>query len=443
MPESDPLAGNHPKPMLQKTGLLMQCRTSSWSTLLLILTLVALPKAGILVRGIPITWGYLVVIVLGMIGFTEWLQGLRSNTSCRLSVLPLACLIPFQSILIGTFIVLGYERPGYALSLMFSFMAMPYLMAGLANSIPIQASAGLWLRDSVRFVLVYGMLIFLISNISGWFIELPGLTTMLGGDVPLAGKNNDRYGIYKFTSTYSNGNIYGICLLMLLPLYARLETGWFKLLAKLSIVLTLSRTAWIGLVLYDCGVLFKAAMERRFHQILRSLLALGIDLVVIKLVSSFTRWGSSGVIDKNLGGRLPQLGILADLKERWLEGDYVGFLLPVKAFIRIYEMTYLGILEGFGVLGLIFFILAMGCPVYFIGRIARESGNPWLQAACLSMILYLIVAFSDGALVNAPVMAFYWALVFFSLSAYERNLSGDTTQARQQPSRSFRLLKSR
>ena len=427
--------------MLQKTGLLRQGISRSWSTLLLILTLVALPKAGILVRGIPITWGYMVVIGLGMIGFIEWLQGLWANKACRLSLLPLACLIPFQSILIGTFIVLGYERPGYALSLIFSFVAMPYLMAGLANSIPIQASAELWLRNTVRFVLLYGMLIFLTSNISGWFIELPGLTTMLGGDVPLAGKNNNRYGIYKFTSTYSNGNIYGICLLMLLPLYARLETGWFMFLAKLSIVLTLSRTAWIGLVFYDCGVLFKVGMERGFNQILRSLLALGIDLVLIKVVSAFTRWGSAGVIDKNLGGRLPQLGILDGLKERWLEGDYLGVLLPVKAFIRIYEMTYLGILEGFGVLGLVFFILAMGYPVYCIARIARKSGNPWLQSVCLSMILYLIVAFSDGALVNAPVMAFYWALVFFSLSAYERNLSGDITEQQQQRSGSFQLPK--
>jgi hypothetical protein len=80
-------------------------------------------------------------------------------------------------------------------------------------------------------------------------------------------------------------------------------------------------------------------------------------------------------------------------------------------------MTYLSILDGFGVLGLVFFILAMGFPVYHLARIARQSGNPWLQAVCLSMILYLIVAFSDGALVNAPVMAFYWALVFFSLRA--------------------------
>ena len=217
--------------MLQKTGLLRQGKAHSWSVLVLILTLVALPKAGFLVRGIPITWGYLVVIGLGVIGVTEWLQGLRSNTSIRLSVPPLAWLIPFQTILVGTFTLLGYERPGYAASLFFSFVIMPYLMAGLANTIPLPAPAGLWLRNAVRFVLLYGMLTFLISNISGWFIELPGLTTMLGGDVPLSEKNNNRYGIYKFISTYSNGNIYGICLLMLLPLYARLEHGGFVFLA--------------------------------------------------------------------------------------------------------------------------------------------------------------------------------------------------------------------
>jgi hypothetical protein len=424
--------------MLQKTGLLGQGKAHSWSLLVLILTLVALPKAGFLVRGIPITWGYLVVIGLGVIGFSEWLQGLRSNKSIRLSLPPLAWLIPFQTILVGTFIVLGYERPGYAASLIFSFVIMPYLMAGLANSIPLPAPAGLWLRNAVRFVLLYGMLTFLISNISGWFIELPGLTTMLGGDVPLSEKNNNRYGIYKFISTYSNGNIYGICLLMLLPIYARLEHGGFVFLAKLSIVLTLSRTAWIGLVLYDCGGLLKASFERRTRQVSQALLALGIDLVVIKLVSAFTLWGSAGVLDRNLGGRLVQFSVLDGLKERWREGDYLGILLPVKAFIRIYEMTYMGMLESFGVLGLVFFILGMGFPVYYIGAIARKSGNHWLQAVCLSMVVYLIVAFSDGALVNAPVMAFYWAMVFFSLSAYQRIQSSDQAYTRTHDAGSFK-----
>lgn len=429
--------------MLQIVGFLRQCVTNSWSTFLLILTLVALPKAGIIIHGVPITWGYMLLIVLGLLGFAEWLRGLHADDSCRLSLRPLACLVPFQLILIGTFIALGYERMGYAASLFFSFVIMPYLMASLAHGVLIKASSVTWLRNSVRFAIIYGVLLFATSNTSGWFLEVPGLTTMLGGDVPLAGKNNNRYGVYKFISTYSNGNIYGLCFLMLLPLYKMIDSARFVLLAKLTIILTLSRTAWIGLIFYDVIILGKSFPVKNRKGFSRGLLALAVDLAAIKGVASLIPWPKDGLLDKNLGGRLPQFNIISIIKQNLVDGNYLNILLPTKPFLTVYEMTYLSILDGFGVLGLIFFILAMGCPVYFIGRIARESGNPWLQAACLSMILYLIVAFSDGALVNAPVMAFYWALVFFSLSAYERNLSGDTTQARQQPSRSFQLSKSR
>ena len=83
----------------------------------------------------------------------------------------------------------------------------------------------------------------------GRFVEIPFLTVNFHDVGTLeTTKYIDRGGIFKLISTYNNGNVYGVCLLMLLPFYNSVEPSKLKrMIVKLSLLLTLSRTVWFGL----------------------------------------------------------------------------------------------------------------------------------------------------------------------------------------------------
>src|SRR5690606_34127372 len=107
-------------------------------------------------------------------------------------------------------------------------------------------------RMAVLLVSAYGIFLFFYKLATDSFIEIPYLTVNAGDVGELEGKSIDRGGVFKLISTYNNGNVYGISLLMLLPLYTFLEKRLSSVLTvKASLVLTLSRTVWAGLVVYE------------------------------------------------------------------------------------------------------------------------------------------------------------------------------------------------
>src|SRR5690606_38415621 len=86
------------------------------------------------------------------------------------------------------------------------------------------------LRAAVLLVSVYGIFLFFYKLLTGSFIEIPYLTVNAGDVGEMEGKSIDRGGIFKLISTYNNGNVYGISMLILLPLYAYLEPRLSRLL---------------------------------------------------------------------------------------------------------------------------------------------------------------------------------------------------------------------
>ncbi|MCK4632346.1 MAG: hypothetical protein KAT79_03695, partial [candidate division Zixibacteria bacterium] len=118
------------------------------------------------------------------------------------------------------------------------------------------------LRKGLLLIAVYGIFLFIYRLVTGDWIEIPFLTVNYGDLGGLDYKHINRGGIFKLISTYNNGNIYGICVLMLLPLYERLEKkGWKVWIVKASLLLTLSRTVWIGLVVYELAMQFYIRRE--------------------------------------------------------------------------------------------------------------------------------------------------------------------------------------
>ncbi len=71
-------------------------------------------------------------------------------------------------------------------------------------------------------------------------------------------KDINRGGLFKLISTYNNGNVYGAAMLILLPLFDAIETRkWRKLFLRIALVLTLSRSVWIGLVMLQLVYLLR------------------------------------------------------------------------------------------------------------------------------------------------------------------------------------------
>jgi len=108
------------------------------------------------------------------------------------------------------------------------------------------------LRRGIFFIALYEIFLFFYKIITGTFLLIPFLTTNYHDIETLEfGKSIAPGDFFKLISTYQNGNLYGLCLLMMLPLYTLIEKNHFKqMLVTASLMLTLSRTIWIGLFLY-------------------------------------------------------------------------------------------------------------------------------------------------------------------------------------------------
>jgi hypothetical protein len=80
-------------------------------------------------------------------------------------------------------------------------------------------------------------------------------------------------------------------------------------------------------------------------------------------------------------------------------------------------MVYVSVLDIFGLVGLVAFILAMTGPLllYATGTLPHAA-TPYKRALALGLVLYLLVAMSDGALLFIPVMAIYWFVASLLLS---------------------------
>ncbi|CAN5269787.1 hypothetical protein BH20GEM2_BH20GEM2_09960 [soil metagenome] len=376
----------------------------------LVIFLLVFPKGGIRAGGIPLTWGYVALGLLSLSFPLALWRGLPWKVS-PLRLLTVGLLLPFQLVVLAGLLVNGYEHPGFAVSLFVTFFLIPLAQVLLLGIHLDRIDTGFLLRLvrwGVLLVAVYGIFLFAYKLATGRFIEIPLLTVNAGDLGTLeTTKNIDRGGIFKLISTYNNGNIYGISLLMLLPLYALMERSWVRTgLVKFSLLLTLSRTVWAGLLFYEVVQrLFVKRLSLRGVAVFLTSLVMLVAGVLYTL--DFMRVDVGFLFDPRLGGRIRQWGVLE-----------TATLLPRASFDGILEIVYLSILDTFGVLGLVTFLVAMTAPILLWAAGAISSGaTAYKRALVAGQLLYLFVATSDGAILYIPVMAIYWFLVSLLLSS--------------------------
>ena len=388
------------------------------------------PKGGIKIGSIPITWGYLIIFLVAIFTLPRFLKNICNISFSNCHWIVIFSLLPFQSIVIFSFIFNGVENIGFGISLIVSVILLPFVFIILFSKYLDEMDLTytfLMLKRGVTFVALFGIFLFFYKLYTGSFLEIPFLTVNYGDVGELEDKHINRGGIFKLISTYNNGNIYGVCILMLLPLYELLEVSKLKrILVKTSLILTLSRTVWLGVVIYEILKFFyisDLSMAKRLSFIpnffmmwkirrkdlvgfifsILGMLFFGISVFYMVFMMGKN---SSFLFDKSLGGRIEQLDVFETFN--WF---------PQKEFVHIVEIVYISVLNSFGFFGMLSFLLFMLAPVMcgFLKKIIFVK-SLYKKSIMSGLIIYLVMAMSDGAFLYIPVMAIYWFLVSLLLS---------------------------
>ncbi len=358
--------------------------------LLTIVFLFLFPKGGIKINDIPLTWGY---VLLGISSLVSLI--LRNKLVIRYDqCVSLLFAVAFATLLLVSISIYGFGSPGYTVSAVTNVLFLNIFFTIIRPLIITNIEVVFkYLKLFIRIGVIFALIQFLYSNTTREFLGIPYITGNQDDIYEIGEKHNNRGGIFKLVGFYNNGNIYGVCSLLLYPLYKHLENRKvFKVLFILTIFLTLSRTAWVGLVLY---VLFD--ISRR--QILSSAIGLIIIICLIWLASSII--GADFLFDSTLGGRI---------------GDDFKFdisLLPTHEFTGISETLYLSLIGELGFIGLIFFLVTF--YITFLSLVVKSKKNYLDVIVIKSLLVYSLVSFSDGVFMYTPVIAIFWFINSLSL----------------------------
>jgi hypothetical protein len=370
------------------------------------------PKGGLKLQGLPITWGFVIFLSVGFFLFFQ-----RRQIFEKKALWIMGALAPFQILALSLLGFNGYVNLADTVSLLLNFYVFPcfvflcfpqYVASGdLENMLG-------WMKRGVLFVAAFGIGLFFYKFFVGKFLEIPFLTVNYHDFQELEEtKCIDRGGIFKLISTYNNGNLYGICILMLMPLYCFYEKNPLKkLIVKSSLVLTLSRTIWLGVFLLEIMNFFllkRPALTKFFLCTINFSVLIGVFFGL----NYFFPLSFEFIFDRFFGNRIGQLEVLKEV-------SFFG----KEPFEGIYEVVYLGLLKSFGIAGVATFLLFFSFSLWllFFKKMCGKEIPNYQKRAGAGLFLYLFLAGSDGAILLIPVMCFCLFLMFLlSLSLDEPN----------------------
>ncbi|MCH9631309.1 MAG: hypothetical protein S4CHLAM37_13310 [Chlamydiia bacterium] len=385
------------KPFLNRTLGILTPNAKVFTIVLLSVFILFFPKGGVKILNLPITWGFFFLMLSAFrasISSNHYLQKRNGYV--------LIALLPFQATSLISILVNGYTNTGYTLSLFLNFFIFPYIFLGVFPKYLDTKSYSLllkWIKQGTFFVAIYGIFLFCYKLFTGSFFEIPFLTINFHDRNELeAIKCIDRGGIFKLISTYNNGNLYGICMLMLLPLYNLQEHSRFKRISvKLSLILTLSRTIWAGLLFVEILQLLISSYNP-IRKIVRITILFVTGIALYLCLQFIFPFSHEFLFDRFLGTRIGQFEVLKTAT--WFSSH---------PFEEVFEIVYLGIIKGFGFLGLIAYLVGMLSPIV-LGLATKEKLSNPDKSIILGLTSYLFISFGDGALLLIPVMCFYWIL---------------------------------
>ena len=385
---------------------------------LLLIFLVLFPKGGIKLGDAPLTWGY------ALLGLTApplllvrlLVKPLRATAG---SVAALASLAPFQILYLYSLLANGVYSAAFALSVFTSYFVLPlvflFIYPAFLGDVDGRLFATLF-RNCIFYAAAFGIFLFFFHPLAGFYIEVPYLTVNAAdyGQLELT-KHIARGEYLKLISTYNNGNLYGVATLILLPLYRVFEPRrWRRNALTLALVLTLSRTVWAGLI-FEQLLSFAVVLARSVPQFPRVYLGAALKrggviaaiVVGVMLSLTFNSTSIAFLFDSTLGGRVTPLTSLQ-------RGTFLP-TIPISVFT---EILYGSAIDVYGYAGLLAVLLIFLGPIFLYLANPGMIQSPPRRAAFKGLVLYTLVAISDGANSLIPVMAFYWFVYLVFLCGF-------------------------
>ena len=378
---------------------------------LLIVFLVLFPKGGSRLGGLPLTWGYLLLMAITPValGIRLLLLPLRFP---RRALVVTFFLLPFQALSLFAGHYYGISNLPFTFATFVGLAGLPWIfLLVFPPFFPLLDGDRLarWFCACVFLAAAWGIFLFFCRPLTGHFIEVPYVTVNASDFGELENtKNIARGTLFKLISTYNNGNLYGVATLLLLPLYLKLEPRRLRRgTVRVALLLTLSRGVWVGLIFSEVlsitlhllgqirsfPVLFLGAARRRIA-------AIGLTLVFAVAAALFSRI-SVGLLqfffDKTGGNRIGEFYAASQTS-----------LLPQQPLYGFAEVLYASAAQYWGWAGLAAFALIMFSPVVLLIWDPAVLRSPVQRAALKGLMIYIVMAGIDGALDFIPVMAFYW-----------------------------------
>ncbi len=367
----------------------------------LLLFNLALPKGGTRIEGFPITWGY--VVIAGVAVFAA--IGTLRRRDLSLPPIIQACCLMMPMAIITYYKAQQFGLPSsgwlqYAVLFGFFPIAILVFMAPHLEQLQARHIAGL-LRTCIRFAVAWGLFNFLLFLAIGQVIEIPYVTVNGAEVISVLKKNNMRGSIMKLVSSFNNGNIFGVCMVMLMPLYFHIEKrkGWLAAFV-IALLCTLSRTAWFAMT--GAFILMVLAGQIRVNRV-SVWVSLGAAICVFLAILPMLGWTSANLIDDRLGGRLKYL--------QKLEISFLG-----QDTINIPEVVYYGLLQSYGLVGLVIALAALSYGAFY-GLVNWGHLSQMRRSAVLGVMAYLFACTMDGAFVFPPVFPLF---LFVNALIYRR-----------------------
>jgi hypothetical protein len=384
-------------------------KNNRWLYVLLLITMffnICFPKAGIKLSGIPLTIGNIFFFLLLMV----W--GLKKIKEKRIKMYGIGITVLFLAIyVILKYLVIylnGKEIVKY-ISYIIPLVCYPFIYFITKDTIKTEKY-----KNKIMNLIVYGFVFICMYGVLQFFVgigncDIPGLTvnysdyTEYGENWFLTKNNGVDSKSSKIVSTYQNGNLFGINMLIIYPIvYFNLKKNKKNKSVLFTLILfiicefmTLSRACWLGVVLFVfLGIIFNNTFRNEKNSNMKKCCLLLCFIFSIIFVFKYLPGVASRFFNTDIEDWISMSGRTSGLISVFESVNQSGKIAPwffgpegIIDYTGIaYEMLPIALFAQVGVIGT--------CIVYYLFfkmYFSMKSDNVINSGIKLSLIIWVIV----------------------------------------------------